>query len=185
MSPVVLYTGTDVVWMAGASVDYLLGRIRHAGIGMCYENFSSLIPYETRYVAGCCMMLSRELLEQVGLLDKDYFFFFEDADYCFRAAAAGRPSFVVPGAFVYHRKSASSGPVGKDSISRFQAYQMGRSSMVFAGKRLSGARKASFTAAQWSFTVAYVAIKSRSAIAVREYMKGLLHGFRVVRAKNA
>ncbi len=185
VSPVVLYTGTDIVWMAGARVDYLMGRIRHTGIGKRYEEFSSLNPYATTYVSGCCMMLSRELLKEVGLLDEDFFFLVEDIDYCFRSAAAGRPSYIVPSALVYHRKSASSGAAGKDSVSRFQAYQLGRSSMIFAGKRLSGARRASFTAAQWSFTLAYVAVKSRSPIAVREYVKGLLDGRRVVRAKNA
>lgn len=184
VSPVVLYTGTDTVWMAGAGVDYLLGRNRHRGIGKHYGDFSSLAPYTTVYVSGCCMMLSRALLEGVGLPDEDYFFFYEDVDYCLRAAAAAWPSYVVPNAFVYHQKSASSGTVGKDTVSRFQAYQLGRSSMIFARKRLSGSRKRSFTAAQWSFTLAYVAVKSRSAGAVREYLKRLVDGCRADAAKQ-
>jgi GT2 family glycosyltransferase len=185
VSPVVLYTDTDIVWMAGARVDYLLGRMRYIGKGKRYSEFSSRSPYITEFVQGCCMLLSRELLEEVGLLDEDYFFFFEDTDYCLRAAAAGLPSYVVPEAFAYHGKSASSGKAGKDSISQFQAYQVGRSSMIFAGKRLSGARRASFTAAQCSFTLGYVAVRSRSVMAIREYVKGILDGFRSVHAKTS
>lgn len=182
VSPVVLYTGTDTVWMGGARVDYLLGRIRHLGIGKSYADFSSLTPYPAQYVSGCCMLLSRALLEELGLLDEDYFFFYEDVDYCFRAAAAGKPSYVVPGAFVHHRKSASSGTAGKNGVSQFRAYHMGRSAMIFAGKRLSGNRRLSFTVAQWTFTLAYVAVMSRSAAAVRDYFKGMRDGFREARA---
>ncbi len=37
------------------------------------------------YVCGACMLIRKEALEDVGLLDESFFFFFEDADWCFRA----------------------------------------------------------------------------------------------------
>ena len=178
VSPRIDYMGTETVWMVGARLTFLTGRSYHLGKGKRSSDFSSCAPYEVQYVTGCCMLLSRHLLEEVGLLDEDYFFYYEDADYCFRAAAAGRPSYVVPGSVVHHRKSASSGTVGTDRVSRFQAYHMGRGSMIFAGKRLSGARKASFKLAQWTLTLAYVAVMSRSSRAVGEYVRGLRDGLR-------
>lgn len=36
-----------------------------------------------------CVMLRREMIDEIGLLDEGYFLYFEDADYCRRAAEAG------------------------------------------------------------------------------------------------
>ncbi|MBI1742249.1 exopolysaccharide biosynthesis polyprenyl glycosylphosphotransferase [Candidatus Acetothermia bacterium] len=41
------------------------------------------------WVSGCCMLLRREMLEQIGLLDEGYPLFFEDVDICYRAHQAG------------------------------------------------------------------------------------------------
>lgn len=40
-------------------------------------------------VSGCFMFMRRSCLEQVGLLDTDFFFFGEETDWCFRARSAG------------------------------------------------------------------------------------------------
>ena len=33
-------------------------------------------------VSGCLMLVKREVFEAIGLLDEDYFFSFEDLDFC-------------------------------------------------------------------------------------------------------
>lgn len=40
-------------------------------------------------VVFACVYLKREALEKVGFLDEDYFSYYEDTDYCFKALAAG------------------------------------------------------------------------------------------------
>jgi hypothetical protein len=44
----------------------------------------------------------REVVERVGLIDEDYFFFLEETDWCHRIRAAGWKVFHVPGAYVVH-----------------------------------------------------------------------------------
>jgi GT2 family glycosyltransferase len=54
-------------------------------------------------VSGCVFLIRRELLQQVGGLDERFFMYFEEADLCARARAAGRRVYYLPSAsFVHH-----------------------------------------------------------------------------------
>jgi GT2 family glycosyltransferase/serine acetyltransferase len=61
------------------------------------------------WVAGAAMVIRREVLEQVGLLDEGYFLYFEEVDYCLRARRAGWPCWHVPESRVVHLRGRSSG----------------------------------------------------------------------------
>jgi GT2 family glycosyltransferase len=57
---------------------------------------------EVKTVSGSCMMIRREVVEQIGYLDERYFAYQEDADYCIQARHAGWKVFFVPLAQVIH-----------------------------------------------------------------------------------
>ena len=59
------------------------------------------------WVSGACMLARREAIEQVGGLDKAYFMFNEDVDWCRRLGQAGWTVTYVPSAEVVHRVGAS------------------------------------------------------------------------------
>jgi GT2 family glycosyltransferase len=61
-------------------------------------------------VTGCAMLIAREVFERIGLFEEEYFFSFEDLDFCLRARDAGFASVCVLDAFAYHRGSRSIGP---------------------------------------------------------------------------
>jgi len=64
-------------------------------------------PVEVNSVIGACMMVRREVLDQVGLLDEDYFLFLEETDWCYRMKRAGWKIYHVPDAEVYHFQGKS------------------------------------------------------------------------------
>ena len=64
-------------------------------------------PMEVNSVIGACMMARREVLDQVGLLDEDYFLFLEETDWCYRMKRAGWKIYHVPDAEVYHFQGKS------------------------------------------------------------------------------
>jgi hypothetical protein len=64
-------------------------------------------PIEVDSVIGACMMVRREVMEQVGLLDEDYFLFLEETDLCYRIKKAGWKVYHVPQAEVYHFQGKS------------------------------------------------------------------------------
>lgn len=70
-------------------------------------------PFAVDFVTGCCMLISRACLEQVGLFDEGFFMYYEDADYCLRTRRAGLPILVEPRAAMFHKVAVSSG--GSDS----------------------------------------------------------------------
>jgi GT2 family glycosyltransferase len=59
-------------------------------------------PLEVDSVIGACMIVRREAIEPVGLLDEDYFLFLEETDWCFRIKRAGWKIYHVPQAEIYH-----------------------------------------------------------------------------------
>jgi hypothetical protein len=54
------------------------------------------------------MMVRREVIEQVGLLDEKYFMYGEDIDWCYRIKNAGWKIVYYPRAQIIHYKGASS-----------------------------------------------------------------------------
>lgn len=56
---------------------------------------------------GACMMVRKEAIDQVGLLDERYFFFLEETDWAYRMKRAGWKTCFVPSARIYHAQGKS------------------------------------------------------------------------------
>jgi hypothetical protein len=54
------------------------------------------------------MMIRREVIEQIGLLDEQFFMYGEDLDYCKRAKDAGWKVYYYPRTKIIHYKGSSS-----------------------------------------------------------------------------
>jgi N-acetylglucosaminyl-diphospho-decaprenol L-rhamnosyltransferase len=57
---------------------------------------------EVDEVSGAALLVRREVMEAIGLLDEEYFFYFEDVDFCIRAKKAGWRVMYVPQAKILH-----------------------------------------------------------------------------------
>lgn len=71
--------------------------------------------------SGCAFLVRREALDEVGLLDDDFFIYGEDADLSLRIRLAGWKVVYVPSAIVYHKYSATTG-----AYSPFKAFLVER-----------------------------------------------------------
>lgn len=67
------------------------------------------IAIETDWVAGASMMIRKEVFEQIGLMDEDYFMYYEEVDFCLQAKKAGWQCWYVPQSRVIHLVGQSSG----------------------------------------------------------------------------
>jgi GT2 family glycosyltransferase len=66
-----------------------------------------LEPIAVDSVIGACMIVRRKALDEVGLLDEDYFLFLEETDWCYRMHRAGWKVYHVPHAAIIHFQGKS------------------------------------------------------------------------------
>ncbi|TVX89397.1 glycosyltransferase family 2 protein [Paenibacillus agilis] len=64
--------------------------------------------YPIDCLVGAFMMVRREAIEQVGMLDEDYFMYGEDVDWCYRIQQAGWVNYYHAATSILHLKRASS-----------------------------------------------------------------------------
>jgi N-acetylglucosaminyl-diphospho-decaprenol L-rhamnosyltransferase len=64
---------------------------------------------EAEFLMGAAMLVRREAIDSVGLLDEDFFLFSEETDWCYRFRAAGWKVLFYPDAEVMHVGGASHG----------------------------------------------------------------------------
>lgn len=71
-------------------------------------------PQRVEVIKGACLLLRRQALDEVGLLDESYFMYTEEVDLCYRLARAGWQLWWVPAATVVHHGEASTRQVAQD-----------------------------------------------------------------------
>lgn len=64
-------------------------------------------PLQTDWVSGASMMVRREVLLRIGLLDERFFMYYEEVDLCLRARQAGWQCWHVPASRVVHFAGAA------------------------------------------------------------------------------
>jgi GT2 family glycosyltransferase len=95
--PDTIYSAGDTILRGGRPVSIGF-RQPHAGLQCDRQPFG---------VSAGAALYTRELFDAVGLFDEQYIAYFEDADLCMRARAAGFEAACVPEAVAYHVGSAS------------------------------------------------------------------------------
>jgi GT2 family glycosyltransferase len=87
-------------------------------------------PSEQRdvdYVIGSATVLRRSVIDQIGSLDKEYFAYYEETDWCARAIRAGYRLVYVPTAIYYHQERGT-------AAETYRYYMMWRNRIRFALK---------------------------------------------------
>lgn len=64
-------------------------------------------PVQVESVVGACMIVRKTAMDEVGLLDEDYFFFLEETDWCLRFKKKGWDVIHNPDAEIYHLRGGS------------------------------------------------------------------------------
>jgi N-acetylglucosaminyl-diphospho-decaprenol L-rhamnosyltransferase len=66
-------------------------------------------PEPVDWLLGASMMIRRAVLDAIGGFDEEYFLYFEETDFCFKARSAGWPCWYVPESRVMHIGGQSTG----------------------------------------------------------------------------
>lgn len=134
LSPLILYfDDKSVVQYAGFTpMNYYTGR--NKGIGNMSKNNGQYDneSYETGYCHGAAMMCRMADLKKAGLMDENYFLYYEELDWCEKFKRIGKKIWFTGRAKIYHKESMS---VGKES--EIKTYFMTRNRMLFIRKNTS------------------------------------------------
>lgn len=117
-----------VLWYAGGEFDWNNVFGRHLGADEVDRGqYDRQRPVD--FANFCCVLIKKAVFKKIGLLDPDYFLYWEDADFSYRAQRSGFKQVYVPGAKIWHKSSGSSG-----SGSTLHDYYLTRNRLIFGFK---------------------------------------------------
>jgi GT2 family glycosyltransferase len=123
------YDNPDKVWSCGGFINnVLLMPLDSHNVKKAVFN-----PTERTFLSGCCYLMRRELLEQVGLFDERFFLYFEDLDYCKRVVQSRWKMMAIPTAKLFHKVSQSSG----GQFSESERFHYAKSSGLYFRKHMN------------------------------------------------
>lgn len=132
-SPKVLYPDGKTVQFAGAiGISPFTGRGKCLGI---YELDAGQYDqnYETDLGHGAALLISREVVEKIGLMPEVYFLYYEEHDWCEIMKRAGYKMYFLGISKVIHKESMTTGPE-----SPLKTYYMTRNRLIFMRRNFTG-----------------------------------------------
>jgi GT2 family glycosyltransferase len=128
------YDNPRKIYSTGGSVSLWRGVAQQVGRGETdHGQFNE--PARRGYADGVCMLIPRAAIEKVGLLDEQYFAYWEETDWCIRARELGLHCYYAPQARIWHKAERSQSP-----DARFH-YLYRRNALLFVRKRGSRPQK--------------------------------------------
>jgi GT2 family glycosyltransferase len=103
-----IFDSIGKVWCAGGRLAFHQNLTCLRGFGQV-DNGRYNKTESIDYMPACCLLVSREVFETIGLLDDAYFCYLEDVDFCQRARKSGFSVTYCPSSSVVHHFSFSTG----------------------------------------------------------------------------
>jgi GT2 family glycosyltransferase len=168
-SKMLLFDRRDHIHTAG---DYftLDGRAGNRGVWQRDEGQYDREEYVFSACGGAAVY-RRRMVDEIGLLDDDFFFSGEDVDLGWRAQLTGWRCLYTPRAIVYHHLSATGGGVTA-------SYYDGRNLIFILMKNVPSAlwRKYGFAIVRAQFRLAWEALRAWRGAAARARLRGMIAG---------
>jgi GT2 family glycosyltransferase len=119
----------DMIWSATNFIDWQRATVVREHMGRLDDGMSSLLPESPQQVDAidtCALLVNREVISKIGLMNGDYFINYDDVDWNVRARKAGYKLVYVPTARMWHKVSAAMG-----QASPATTYYMTRNQLLF------------------------------------------------------
>jgi GT2 family glycosyltransferase len=132
------------------------------------------------YLVGACLLVNLQAARDVGLLDEDYFFYFEDMDWSLRFIEAGYRLRLAADAHLYHRVALST---GGEEDSAHRRYYLAYGSVLFWKRNAHFGNPAVIAAFRAISAVKMVTrlLLSRRPDVATAYLRGLRDGWRAAK----
>lgn len=140
---------------------------------------------QSDFLTGCALFIKKEIFIKTGLFDEDYFFYYEDYDYCIRVKKAGYKLWFNPKGKVWHKIT----DIAKDRTNPYVIYYLAKGYIIFLRKNFSlffilyGSLLHFFV--YTPYRLIQILLGSRSLKSIASWFKGTIDGFtmRIRRSK--
>jgi hypothetical protein len=182
VGPVITYYDhPDRIWFAGGSYSRLLGYTRHPRMGTKMKSMGAPFgsAHQVAWINTCAMMVRGDVFEKIGLFCEEFFIFFDEAEFCLRAAEASLKCLLIEEQLVLHKVSASIGTRGTNDFTPSKAYYFGRNSFVLIRKHAAGMWKLTSVLSQFLVVFPYWAVQCMSVGnpgVIGDYVAGMIDG---------
>mgnify|MGYP001028481768 FL=1 len=127
------YNNKDRIWHGGGLFSLFKMGIKNIGKNKSFSEIKKMKVMEVDFITLCTALVKREVFEKIGFFDSDFFLYYEDLYFCFRAKKAGFKLLYIPFLRAYH-------DIEEIYISRatpFRLYHIARSYFIFVRKNFN------------------------------------------------
>lgn len=130
ISPALMeYTDEEYIQSTGGDIIINRGIVTRKNYRMKREQLPDII--ETDYVGGACMFFKTHIINELGFIPEEYFLFYEETEWCYKAKKLGYRNLCLTNTYIYHKGSVSINKIGGLSD-----YLMKRNRVVFVKRNI-------------------------------------------------
>lgn len=107
LSPKIYFYGTNKIWYAGGYISKSKANAYHYYMNDKDEKLIFEKTYD--YAPTCCMLIENTVFDKIGMIDKNYFLYYDDTDFCMRLKLSNIPIALDAKTFIEHKVSLSTG----------------------------------------------------------------------------
>ncbi len=171
ITPIIISADKDhQIYYAGGIINKILGFTRNRYFGRKF-NGQKIKSGKTDSASGCCMLVTKEVFEKIGLLDENYFMYFDDPDFSLRAQKLGFEVHLLALPLVCHLKSSN-------KLSTSAAYYYGRNPFIMIWKNFRWYFKPTAYIGQFIIRLPRNVFRLKDFSAFGYYLAGVYDGVR-------
>ena len=146
----------ETLWSAGGSINWQNGTTAMIDLNQKDTGQFGTTPRPVDFVTGCALLIKLDVVAQIGPLDDRFFAYYEETEWCVRAARAGFRILHVPAAKIWHKISLQA-----REASPQVHYYMTRNRLLFLNAARAGWRPRLRTALDYARTLLSWAVKPK------------------------
>lgn len=174
VSSIITYADNDNIWSNGLKDLPLANFPKSVDKGLPADQVAQpgVVLKKAEYSIGCSMFFARDFVEQHGLMNEEFFIYYDDLDY-----SLGKNNVFIQQPLVKHKVSSTAGNKGSTRYTPFQSHLFAKNGIhfYFRKKKIPVHEKfiyLSFTT--WVFVLLYV----RDWATFKAHLRGIKDGLR-------
>jgi len=174
------YNNNGHLQFTGGALAFDIKKMKGTGVWGKPDSHKYDTDFDVANISGSCLLCKRGVIDAIGLLDSDYYLYWEDADWSYRARTNGYRLMYAHKSIVWHKGSASSG-------SKYLTYYNTRNKFLFIKKHGTFNERLYFYISFFlsSFWIELFNITwNYRDFELFIYLKAVIHGFLGIKSKT-